>query len=590
MKRLRAFILLVWLALFGFRIEAHVFIVTDASDSTDITSLRGAIIAANQLGGHNTIRFGAPFGEGKTKLTVYHLTISGALEDHAQTGDLDIERGTLTIDGLRQNITIDATGLGDRIFRVHPGTRLLLAHLTLTGGYAPNAALSTSIERAIGNGGAIYNAGVLNVQNCVFTNNVSGDGAPDSGIPQSNPGGDGGAIYNSSNAVFLHCTIAENNCGIANAGSVGGQGGGIRNDGTCVLTHCNITGNASGMGGSTVGSFFGSTGGFSGSGGGLYNSGIMRLSKCIVSGNRCPKAADGVTPDGANGSGSYGGYGGNGGGILNAGQLRIHASAIYGNRAGNGGDSGGGTYGAEGGAGGEGGAILNQGLLTADDCTISGNACGDGGKGGPGSGSPGAGGSGGNGGGIFNLGTATFTACTIVLNKTGNGGDGGDATTATNSFGRQTLPGIGGWAGNGGGIYVLIEGVTVRSTLIGLNTTGISAPGGYGGLGTDGYGPITSGGFNLIGIDFGGGTDADIVGTADSPVDPLIGPLHRNGGPTPTHALLASSPAIDQGKNFNSTKDQRGQRRRLDIPTIPNAPGGDGTDIGAFEANPVQSN
>src|SRR5690606_35676705 len=42
-------------------------------------------------------------------------------------------------------------------------------------------------------------------------------------------------------------------------------------------------------------------------------------------------------------------------------------------------------------------------------------------------------------------------------------------------------------------------------------------------------------------------------------VDPLLGPLADNGGPTMTHAIDAASPAIDKGTNpFNYTTDQRG--------------------------------
>ncbi len=583
MKRLSVVIILFGLlTLVTFRSEARVFVVTDTTDSTDITSLRGAVIAANQLGGHNTIILQGSNSPGKNRATTFHLTLSGALEDHAQTGDLDITKGTLTINGLRQDIVIDATGLGDRIFRVHPGARLLLKNLTLTGGHAPNAAFPGTVERGRGDGGAIFNAGILNVQKCVFTNNTSGDGVADGGLPLLSPADDGGAIYNSSNAVLVNCTIAQNHGGTGTNGSLGGNGGGIRNDGTCVLTLCKLTGNSSGMGGSAVGGFHGE-GGTSGSGGGIYNSGTMQLSKCVVSGNICPRGVDGVTPAGDNGSSSYGGYGGSGGGIFNFGRLRINASAIYANRAGDGGDADGGIFGSGGGAGGEGGGILNQGILTVNDSTISSNFTGNGGNGGPGSDFPGIGGQSGNGGGVFNIATATFTGCTIVLNQTGNGGNGGNPTTATNSSGHQNLPGTGGWAGDGGGIYGLTPGVTIRNTLLALNTTGISGPGGYGGLGPDGSGSIASGGFNLIGIGFGSETNSDMVGTQDSPIDPLIGPLQMNGGPTPTHALLDGSPAIDQGKSFKMTQDQRGKHRRVDLPAVPNAAGGDGTDIGAFE-------
>ena len=48
-------------------------------------------------------------------------------------------------------------------------------------------------------------------------------------------------------------------------------------------------------------------------------------------------------------------------------------------------------------------------------------------------------------------------------------------------------------------------------------------------------------------------------------------------------ALVTNSPAIDRGFSFSLTSDQRGRSRPFDDPTIPNAPGGDGSDIGAVE-------
>ena len=66
----------------------------------------------------------------------------------------------------------------------------------------------------------------------------------------------------------------------------------------------------------------------------------------------------------------------------------------------------------------------------------------------------------------------------------------------------------------------------------------------------------------------------------------MLRPLQNNGGPTLTHALMTGSPAIDKGKNFSgATTDQRGSGfdRTFDDPSIANATGGDGTDIGAFE-------
>ena len=68
-------------------------------------------------------------------------------------------------------------------------------------------------------------------------------------------------------------------------------------------------------------------------------------------------------------------------------------------------------------------------------------------------------------------------------------------------------------------------------------------------------------------------------------VDPLLGPLADNGGPTLTMAPEPDSPAIDQGTaaGLHVAVDQRGLPRGVDILAIPNPGGGDGTDIGAVE-------
>jgi len=63
-----------------------------------------------------------------------------------------------------------------------------------------------------------------------------------------------------------------------------------------------------------------------------------------------------------------------------------------------------------------------------------------------------------------------------------------------------------------------------------------------------------------------------IGGSIGGVIDPLLGLLANNGGPTETHALLAGSPAIDASNNGLAT-DQRGIAR----------PQGIQFDIGAFE-------
>ena len=59
--------------------------------------------------------------------------------------------------------------------------------------------------------------------------------------------------------------------------------------------------------------------------------------------------------------------------------------------------------------------------------------------------------------------------------------------------------------------------------------------------------------------------------------DPLLTPLGDNGGPTPTHALLPGSPAINHGSNDRGLLfDQRGRPREV----------GGLADIGAYEFDP----
>ncbi len=72
--------------------------------------------------------------------------------------------------------------------------------------------------------------------------------------------------------------------------------------------------------------------------------------------------------------------------------------------------------------------------------------------------------------------------------------------------------------------------------------------------------------------------------------DPMLDPagIKNNFGPTMTFALQATSPALDKGKSdifAKNPNDQRGEDKPFDDPNIPNAAGGDGADIGAYEAD-----
>ena len=100
--------------------------------------------------------------------------------------------------------------------------------------------------------------------------------------------------------------------------------------------------------------------------------------------------------------------------------------------------------------------------------------------------------------------------------------------------------------------------------------------------------------FNIIEINKGktrivDGVNGSQIGTTSNPIDPRLYPLANNGGATQTHALLPNSPAIDSGNSFGLTTDQRGLPRPSDLASDPNATGGDGADMGAFELQPVDS-
>ncbi len=95
---------------------------------------------------------------------------------------------------------------------------------------------------------------------------------------------------------------------------------------------------------------------------------------------------------------------------------------------------------------------------------------------------------------------------------------------------------------------------------------------------------VTSQGYNIIGSAAGATippATGDQIGVSAAQLN--LGPLQDNGGATQTHALLAGSVAIDKGQSTDTLTDQRSETRPIDSPTLANAPGGDGSDIGSYE-------
>ena len=243
--------------------------------------------------------------------------------------------------------------------------------------------------------------------------------------------------------------------------------------------------------------------------------------------------ADGVNPDGSGGiliscpmatiSGCAitDNQGSNGGGIaVNSGTVTIKGTIISGNSALE-------SY--------AGGLIINGGKVSITRSTIAQNSAD-------------------SAAGIFNLGDLTIINSTVASN------------TASSSTG-----GILNWPGTSQNPTF----VRLKNTIVAKNTDANGTP--------DFSGALSSMGFNLIGNTAGitntqGETTSNITN-----VNPLLGPLQDNGGPTQTKALLTGSPAIDKGNSGAATIDQRKLPRPVDNVNIENAGGGNASDIGAFE-------
>jgi uncharacterized delta-60 repeat protein len=235
-----------------------------------------------------------------------------------------------------------------------------------------------------------------------------------------------------------------------------------------------------------------------------------------------------------------------------------------------------------------GGGILNEGTLRVSECLIAFNQ---------------ASALSGFGGGIYSSGTLTVSSSAFLGNSAAFGGglaNAGGLEVLNCSFATNNA------VSKGGALYQLGASTLLQSCTIAANTAfdggaglgcdiGTAVPdlqnclvAGNIGFVPDAYGIFHSSGFNLIGVadpnfTAGFGAPGDQIGTPGSPIDPLLGPLQDNGGPTPTMALLWGSPAIDRGISAGAPFDQRGALRSIQT-GITNAPGGDGADIGAYEA------
>lgn len=458
--------------------------------------------------------------------------------------------GTITVSGSAINVLAPVAIVGPGAGAIaittpagSPTNSLISVGLfaQFTGGTVRFSGLTFTGGRATGAGGAIRSSNAsLAVSDCVFTDNQANNF--------------GGAIsLNRFDLTVIDCVFRNNASLIDDGGAIGAVGGRVSVSGST------FEGNAAGPTNRNGGAVFVGggeldidrsrfTNNSAPNGGAVFGAGVVRVSSTVVTGNTASGAGGGV----AVGPGSTltltdstvsGNQARNGGGVYATGGSTgiVRGSTISGNTAT-------GVAGPFGTRQGGGGLWLDGNGFRIENTTISGNSASIA--------SPYATSYGG--GGVSVSGSVTFVNATLVGNSIG-GGLGGGVFVRNQPIGSTGL-------------------VTLQNTIVANSTGGtdvarrVAPP-----LGATfpPEGRIDAA-FSLIqnpGTDLNGAVTDTRLG-----LDPRLGPLADNGGPTLTHALLPGSPAIGAGSSAlaaGSATDQRGAGFPRGIGRV---------DIGAFEA------
>jgi uncharacterized repeat protein (TIGR01451 family) len=550
-------------------------------------TLRAAVQAADNAGGASTITL--PEGD-------YELTILPSAADDPSNGDLDVKGSAtaITINGAGAASTVIDANHVDRAFAVQAGQSLSLSGVTVRNGAQPDAAPS-NLSTGHGYGGAFYNDGSLSVDSSVMTGNSADFG--------------GGVVYAdtaASSTSITNSTITQNSSNNAGAGLEVVSG-------SITLTNDTITHNSAESDGGaiydvetghTVGAVTISASVISdnvayGDGGALFlnDAGALSLSGSTVNDDSAQNSAGGAIYD------------------VSSGPITINDSTVSGDSSG---DSSGGalyaqttglltmtgsTFDGDNAGDAAGGAVY----MDSSDLSVSGSSfSGDEGWGG---------------GAIYVDGSSTTAAQTVTTSTfsdnlgtsdqagaiydasgdlsvsrstfTGNnasesGGafeyDSGDGLSLTNDTfdGNQAPEGgaiyfdttassgtvallndtiVRNSGYDGGGIWNPADANTIENTIVADNSGGVTSGGGgdcYESSTTDNAGAADKGGnIDSDGTCFSNGVSGD-----RTDVNPDLGPLAANGGPTQTDALLPGSPAIGAGiSGACPTIDQRGVPR-----------------------------
>jgi uncharacterized repeat protein (TIGR01451 family) len=606
LARWRRLIVLVTLSFLGLTTAASAasFSVDDAADAPLASSagtacvsteggtctLRAAVQAADNAGGSSTISVPA----GDYKLTVENPEASS--EDEPATGDLDVNEGVvLTIAGAGASATtIDANHI-DRAFAVHANGALSISGVTVENG-SQNDEEPSDESSGSSHGGAFYNDGSLSIEGGVLSGNSAYDGGGlvyagadatataivDSTVTRNTSGdGAGGVLDVESGSVTLSGDTITNNSAYSEGGVLYDDEGG-NEVGAVTVTRSTLDHNVGEQGGALY----------------LEEAGTLSVSNSALDGDLgdygggavYDEESGAIEVSGSSMSHDSPGY--DAGGAIYAredGRLTVSSSTFAGDSTAD--DDGGALYldstdlsvassTFENDQGDNGGAIYVDGSSAAAPQSIATSTfSGD-------SASDEDGGAIDDATGDLEVSRSAFTGDNAayyggalyyesgdglsLTNDTFDGNQSGyeggalylSTPASTGSIGLLNDTIARNTAYYGGGIAYPYDANSIENTIVADNSGGYEAT--YGGgdcyYGADYNGATADKGGNL---DSDGSCFGESKATGDvTGVDPLLGSLASNGGPTETDALLAGSPAI--GKAIGAacpTTDQRGIAR-----------------------------
>ena len=485
-------------------------------------------LADSTVSGNSTAGYAASGGGIYTSNSPLTLTGSTVSENFttgfsAEGGGISVREGSVTLIGseVNGNSTSEAFSSGGGIYTL--GGSLTLTNSTVsqnsTSGYdASGGGIAFAVSNdAVGRG----LAGEFILPTPTPTPTLTLTNSTVSGNSTTGESASGGGIHSLSSATT---TLTGSSVSGNSTAGPDANGGGISSF-LVALTNSDVSGN------STTGDR---------SGGGGISAGIVGLTNSTVSENSTAgEFADGGginaqsvgLTDSTVSRNSTAGDDARGGGIYGT-SITVVKSTVSGNSTSGVGAGGGGIYGEGGsyveGFSGDGGGTYT-GSITLENSTVSGNSTA---------------GVGADGGGIYSSSQLTLSNSTVSGNAS---------------------------AGEGGGVYayfysplITIENSILAGNLQNKTVDTIGTPNDFVLIDVPGAEFNLSPTINhsLIGVADNitqtiDGNVAKQFGTAASPIDPLLGPLAFNGGPTQTHALLPGSPAIDAGSN-DLAVDQNG--------------------------------